>query len=213
MADHSAERIMADQSTERIMADQSTERGLDHEEAPLLDRSHSALLRDLAELCKTYGDTPSFDMQETFPFKIGKYEYDGTTLYFKNITIVQGGVGGTVSDEVREQLRVLKRHPEVSTLVRQLGSHGDRPAYISDISFSKPSFAFGKDRSPLPTLVGQVNYSHRFTREQLEAKYQAHLFQSDGKIRTVMYIDLYYAGTGQKMLQTAQDLDRSTISV
>ena len=132
MDDHSTERIMADQGTKRITPDQSTERGLDYEqEAPLLlNRSHLALLHDLAGLYETDGDAPfcdeSFkltpdefwDFHEShkagdFPCKIGKYEYDGTTLYFKNTTIVHDGVSGTLGTEVNHQLLALRHHPEV----------------------------------------------------------------------------------------------------
>ncbi|KAK3364265.1 hypothetical protein B0T25DRAFT_598172 [Lasiosphaeria hispida] len=231
------ERTAPDQCTERTAPDQGIERGLDHEqEALLLNRSHLTLLCDLAELCKTNSDTSfcydpfcdeSFtltpdefwDFQESneagdFPFKIGKCEYDGTTLYFKNMTIVHAGVGSTMSGEIQEQLGVLKHHPEVGTLVRQLRSRiNDWPVHISDTSFRKPDFSFGKNGSLLPTLVGEVSYSRRFTREQLEAKYRAYLLESGGKIRTVICADLYYAGTGQEILKTAEDLYRTAISV
>ncbi|KAK0707779.1 hypothetical protein B0H67DRAFT_671284 [Lasiosphaeris hirsuta] len=231
------ERTAPDQCTERTAPDQGIERGLDHEqEALLLNRSHLALLCDLAELCKTNSDTSfcydpfcdeSFtltpdefwDFQESneagdFPFKIGKCEYDGTTLYFKNMTIVHAGVGSTMSGEIQEQLGVLKHHPEVGTLVRQLRSRiNDWPVHISDTSFREPDFSFGKNGSLLPTLVGEVSYSRRFTREQLEAKYRAYLLEFGGKIRTVICADLYYAGTGQEILKTAEDLYRTAISV
>lgn len=89
----------------------------------------------------------------------------------------------------------------ISTLVCQLQSRAGWPVYISDKSFRKPDFAFGTRGFLLPTLVGEVSYSRRFTRSQLKAKYQAYLTKSNDEILTVVCVDLYYAGTGDKILQ------------
>jgi len=90
---------------------------------------------------------------------------------------------------------------------------------VSDKSYREPDFAIGVNNALLPGFVGEVNYSRHFTRQQLKAKYQAYLTEANDqstdehKIRTVMCIDLYYAGTGAKVLQTAAELHRSAVSV
>ncbi|KAK0725549.1 hypothetical protein B0H67DRAFT_135103 [Lasiosphaeris hirsuta] len=226
---------MADQSPKRSQStdhDQSTERDANHEEdaGQPLNRSYEALFYNLAELREGDGDAPfrdnSFslmpdefwDFHEShkageFACKIGNYEYDGTTLYFKNMTLVHDSVGGTLQTEIDHQLLPLQQHPQVGNLVSQLQSRAGWPVYASDKSFSKPDFAFGKRGFLLPTLVGEVSYSRHFSREQLEAKYKAYLTESKRKIRTVICVDLHYAGTGEKFLKTARDLDRTTISM
>jgi len=97
---------------------------------------------------------------------------------------------------------------------------------VSDESYCEPDFAIGVNNALLPGFVGEVNYSSHFTRQQLKAKYRAYLTEANAyptkandqstdehKIRTVMCIDLYYAGTGAKVLQTAAELHRSAVSV
>jgi len=85
--------------------------------------------------------------------------------------------------------------------------------WLSDESYRHPDFAFGKRGFLLPTIVGEVSYSRHFTRPQLEEKYKAYLTNSNGQLRTAICVDLYYAGTGEKVLKTASDLDRTAISV
>ena len=104
-------------------------------------------------------------------------------------------------------------HCQISTLVCQLQSRPGQPVFISNTQFRKPDFAFGGRSSPIPTLVGEVSYSHSFTRSELEAKYQVYLTKTNEKILTVMCVDLHYAGVGEKILQTARDLDRTATSV
>jgi len=94
------------------------------------------------------------------------------------------------------------------------------PVYISDKLYREPDCAVGMRSALLPAFVGEVNYNRRFTRQQLEAKYQAYLTEANNRstdannnVRTVMCADLYYAGTGVNILGTATDLHRSAISV
>jgi len=122
---------MTDERTERGANQESTERDANHEQdAPRShSRSHVALLYDLTQLregdCDFFCDdsftlTPDefWDFHEAhsageFPCKIGNYGYDGTALYFKNMTIVHDGVGGTLDTEIDHQLLPLCDHPEV----------------------------------------------------------------------------------------------------
>jgi len=122
---------MTDERTERGANQESTERDANHEQdAPRShSRSHVALLYDLIQLreddCDFFCDdsftlTPDefWDFHEAhsageFHCKIGNYEYDGTALNFKNMTIVHDGVGGTLDTEIDHQLLPLCDHPEV----------------------------------------------------------------------------------------------------
>ena len=101
------------------------------------------------------------------------------------------------------------------TLVYELQSRAGYPAYLSDKSFREPDFTFGKRSLLLPTLVGKVSYNRHFTRPQLEAKYKAYITDSnsDDEVRIVICVDLYYAGTGDKIFKTARNLNRTAISV
>jgi hypothetical protein len=126
-----SQSIMTDESTERGANQESTERDADHEHDAFRShsRSHGALLYDLTQLGEDDFDffcdesftlTPDefwdiYDAHQAgeFPFKIGRYEYDGTTLYFKNITLVHGGVSGTLQTAIDHQLLPLYDHPEV----------------------------------------------------------------------------------------------------
>src|SRR4051812_47794268 len=108
----------------------------------------------------------------------------------------------------------------ISPISRKLQLCIGWPVYISTNQYREPDCAFGMNDANLPTFVGEVNYNRRFTRGQLEAKNQAYLTDtsnqsSDGSdiIRTVMCVDLYFAGTGAKVLETATDLYRSAISI
>jgi len=92
-------------------------------------RSHADFLRDLAQLSdddygffrdESFTLTPDqfWDFHDAynageFPAKIGRYEYDGTTLYFKNITIVHGGFTSTAGTEMYQQCLSLHDHPAV----------------------------------------------------------------------------------------------------
>jgi len=92
-------------------------------------RNHAALLSDLAQLseddCGFFRDesftlTPDefWDFHDAynagkFPCKIGRYENDGTTLYFKNMTIVHGGFSSMVGTEIYQQCLWLYDHPEI----------------------------------------------------------------------------------------------------
>jgi len=112
------------------MMAEGTERDAIHEEDSLRShRSHIALLYDLAQLrdddCGFFSDT-SFnltldeflDFHEAesageFPCKIGRYEYDGTTLYFKNMTTIHNDFAVAVDREIDHQLLPLHDHPEI----------------------------------------------------------------------------------------------------
>jgi len=61
----------------------------------------------------------------------------------------------------------------LSAIVRELRLLIGWPVYISDKLYCEPDFAIGMRSALLPTFVGEVSYSRRFTRQQLEAKYQA----------------------------------------
>ncbi|KAK3364125.1 hypothetical protein B0T25DRAFT_597942 [Lasiosphaeria hispida] len=199
-------------------------------------RSHAALLSDLAQLTEadhgffrdqSFLVTPDqfWDFQEAndadeFPCKLGRYDYDGTTLYFKNMTRVHGGISGKAALDIYREVVLLESHVEVGAIARDLRLRMGWPVHISSDQFREPDFAFGMSGADLPGFVGEVNYSRRFTRQQLEAKYQAYLtdaisHSSDArdKVHTVMCVDLYYAGTGVKTLKTATELHRSAISI
>jgi len=126
-----SQSIMTDESTKRGANQESTERDADHEHDAFRShsRSHGALLYDLTQLgeddfgffCdESFTLTPDefwdvYDAHQAgeFPCKIGRYEYDGTTLYFKNITLIHGGVSGTLQTAIDHQLLPLCDHPEV----------------------------------------------------------------------------------------------------
>ncbi len=73
------------------------------------------------------------------------------------------------------------------------------------------SAAAGEDFKPL--LVVEISYAHRFTRSGLEDRYQRYLTKSNGQIKVVVCVDIYYGSTKDRVSQTAQHLDRSAIAV
>jgi hypothetical protein len=110
-----------DERTEGHTADEHTDDehrapGTRTEDDP--PRSHAAFFCDLAQLSD---DDYGFFCDERFTMtpnqfwsfhdaysagevpKLGRYEYDGTTLYFKNMTIVHGGVASNAGMTVYQQ--------------------------------------------------------------------------------------------------------------
>ena len=155
-----------------------------------------------------------YDDGYTIPCKLGQFDYDGETLYFKNMGLIHDNIGGLLDIEIHDQLRDLKDHPEIGSLVRGMWARGSIQVRTTATSFNKPDFSHGpREPSSLPSLVGEVSYSHRFSRHKLSEKYQAYLVNTNGKIRTVICIDLYYAGGGKRALKTATELDRSAVSI
>ena len=73
----------------------------------------SAILRSLAKTTTTFSATTATRQRwmssgtsikpyraGEFHYKITNYDYNGTTLYFKNITIVYNGVSSTLDTEI-----------------------------------------------------------------------------------------------------------------
>lgn len=100
-----------------------------------------------------------------------------------------------------------------SAIVREMRLRTGWPVYISDKSYREPDFAIDMSSALLPGYMGEVSYSRRFTRQQLEEKYHAYLTNPNNKVQTVMCANVYYTGTGVNILKTATDLHRSSISV
>ena len=110
--EHTADEHTADEHTD----DEHRAPGTRTEDDP--PRSHAAFLCDLAQLSD---DDYGFFCDERFTItpnqfwsfhdaysagefpKLGRYEYDGTTLYFKNMTVVHGGVSSTAGMTVYQQ--------------------------------------------------------------------------------------------------------------
>ncbi len=67
--------------------------------------------------------------------------------------------------------------------------------------------------NPTPILVVEISYAHRFSRPRLEDRYQAHLTRSQGQVKAVICVDIYYGRGQQRAEQTAQHLDRSSIAM
>jgi len=120
-----------DERTEGHMAGEHTDdehRGPGTRTEDDLPRSHAAFLCDLTQLSDDdYGFfcderftlTPNqfWDFHDAysageFP-KLGRYEYDGTTLYFKNMSIVHGGVISNVGMMVYQQCLALQNDATV----------------------------------------------------------------------------------------------------
>jgi len=153
------------------------------------------------------------DLIPDIPCKLGRFAYHEGILYFKNMGTIHEGVTAVLHNEINNQLQQYATHPVVGTIVtNSLMSLGSRPVLTGQASYRKPDFSFGGLETPLPAVVGEVSYSRNFRRQEL-AKYQTYLTESDGKICTVICVDLYYAKGLGRELKTAAELDRSAISV
>ncbi|KAK3296732.1 uncharacterized protein B0H64DRAFT_107491 [Chaetomium fimeti] len=79
--------------------------------------------------------------------------------------------------------------PDVAVLFRMFREPGDR----------------------CPPLVVEIAYAHRFTRDQLEARYKEYF--KEGRIQVVLCLDVFYARGPDRASKTASALDRSAISM
>jgi len=67
------------------------------------------------------------------------------------------------------------------------------------------------DRSP--PLVVEVMYAHQFSYKQAEDRYQQYFRAKDSGVKVVICVRLYYASGVDRAKKTAENLERSTISV
>ncbi|KAK3364334.1 hypothetical protein B0T25DRAFT_61260 [Lasiosphaeria hispida] len=64
-----------------------------------------------------------------------------------------------------------------------------------------------------PSLVAEIAYSHRFTREKLEERYCKYFEEKEGRVKIVICMDLYYGRGEDRAQKTADNLERSAISM
>jgi hypothetical protein len=70
---------------------------------------------------------------------------------------------------------------------------------------------FGELGDRCPLLVVEIAYAHRFTKDELEARYKEY-FKED-LVKVVLCLDVFYARGPDRASKTASALDRSAISM
>ena len=62
-------------------------------------------------------------------------------------------------------------------------------------------------------MAVEVCYAHRFSRQELETRYQSYLSDFHQQIKVVPCVDIYDGSGPQRAAQTSQHLDRSAVSL
>jgi len=127
-------------------------------------------------------------------FFTGTLNRQVTELWTENATIKQlGGPPLLFSTEVRDNdnLPTVDLTPDVAIIF----ADGDDAA----------------DRSP--PLVVEVIYAHKFSYKQAEERYQQYFRAKDSGVKVVICVRLHYASGLDRAKKTAENLERSSISV
>ncbi len=155
-------------------------------------------------------------LNDEYPFaRIGRFDYHAGLLYFKAMTPIHSDMGNLFQEALCsaktkvDALRQANFIPHIKGLGTLVSMHNEDTgeAYLR----MPDAGAVDLDRNPV--LVVEISYAHRFTRSGLKDRYQSYLTQSEGKVKIVVCVDIYYGRGKERVLQTAEHLDRSAIAI
>ncbi len=161
-------------------------------------------------------------LQTEVPDNIGPSDYAGGVLYFKSTnSVIHDGISFFFADTLDSQIMdKWMAHPVIKQLLggrpwaystRVRDDHGAPTVDLTPDVGIRVKGAGGVLKSPL--IVVEVMYSHRFSQEETEKRYKNYFQAEDNGVKVVICVRLYYGCGVDRANKTAQELERSTISM
>jgi len=156
--------------------------------------------------------------------KMPLMEYiDGIVVFKSRGNAIHNAVAQFFMGSILKGLQKWSNQAQIGHLVEDLLPMFSRVSDLEPDSpcYMEPDVAFGEETmraNVIPTLVVEVSYAHRFTRQGLEDRYKSYFARTEGKTKVIICVDIYYGHDSyghdsNRIHQTIENLDRSAISV